>query len=748
MHHAARAWRPLLALVPALALACSDAATEPGSGQLVPEPSASLSEGSLTIVSDRPFNSLASSSGDTRGAEGWNTTEHKTRSNLQIVSAGNAPRSPSKVAQVRFPRGLRGGEEPARAKREFDMKARTVTIDVWNRLSANWQGPSRAASVLFTLNINGNKRLAIEAQGEGSSKLTPAVSLWGAPDSRNELRPNLVRNAEVRRGAWQHWRVTVRLNTVGQKDGHISVALDGTTVLRYDDVAIVGSGENDWFSEFDWKPKWGGSGDRVKSDMTMQWDHVTLRASADRIAVGSNPAPTPEQPGEGAGDDSGDGSDDGSGGGSGDESGDSTPSPTVTAVSVSPSSATAKVGETFRFSAAARDSKGNVVTGADVKWTSSDPSVASVSSTGLATARSAGLALIIAVSGSVADTARFTVESSSGADTPGAPTSGYHVAPNGRSTNSGTASSPWSLEFALSGANGKIRPGDTVWIRGGTYANGGRLTVSGSASGGYITFAGYPGETAIIKRQFRTNASYVRIENLVFEGPIDGKTNQVYIYDTHHVIFTRNEIRGNDYHAGLSTLRVNNVIITHNYIHNNGRDTQHDHGIYFKTTTGGGNVIANNLLVGNAARGISIHDNSGVGVYDVIVAHNTIVNNGSTGLLVNDADRITVVNNIAINNGDARGQAQIRVLAGNNNRVMNNLTWHSSSSSRAGIENTTRSQLSGNRIGNPLFRSSSDFRLQSGSPAIGLGLSGYSYEKDFAGNERDSSPDAGAFEYR
>ncbi|HEX6533097.1 MAG TPA: hypothetical protein VF041_00785, partial [Gemmatimonadaceae bacterium] len=53
--------------------------------------------------------------------------------------------------------------------------------------------------------------------------------------------------------------------------------------------------------------------------------------------------------------------------------------------------------------------------------------------------------------------------------TPSDPTahSGWFVSPTGTSGASGAATSPWSLAFALGGANGKIQPGDTVWLRGG-----------------------------------------------------------------------------------------------------------------------------------------------------------------------------------------------------------------------------------------------------------------------------------------
>lgn len=421
----------------------------------------------------------------------------------------------------------------------------------------------------------------------------------------------------------------------------------------------------------------------------------------------------------------------------------------VATVTVSSSSVSLQVGQTVQLTVTARDSAGNVLTGRSTSWSSSDAAVASVSAKGIATGTGAGSATITAAVEEKRGTAAVAVSLAPAPPPPPAPGTykGWYVTPTGSASGTGTSASPWSLQTALSGAGGKVLPGDTVWIRGGTYPNGGSLSVGGNATAS-VTFSGYPGESAIIKNQFSGTASYVVIQNLIFEGPINAATNQVYLHNCHHVVFTRNEIRNGDFHAGLSVDESHHMTITYNYIHDNGRDVSHDHGVYYKTTNGTGSVIANNLLVRNAARGLSFHDNTGVGVYDVVIAHNTVVGNGSTGILVNDGDRMTLVNNIAVGNGDKTGQSQIRVVAGNGNKIWNNLTWHATASSRAGIENTTSSEMTGNKIGNPLLLTYlADLRLQAGSPAINMGLTGWTFGSDYAGKLRIAAPDVGAFEY-
>lgn len=433
-----------------------------------------------------------------------------------------------------------------------------------------------------------------------------------------------------------------------------------------------------------------------------------------------------------SGPDGGDGN--GGGGGGGGNGG------TAVILVVTPDAASIAVGGSTQLSAIAADADGHPVTSCPDEWESSTPSVATVSGNGTVSGVAVGMTEIVARCGEIADTATLEVTS------PGTVRTGWYASPGGRSSNAGTAASPWDLATALDGAGGRVQPGDTIWLRGGTYPDGGELTVGGTATAPVVV-SGYPGETAVIQRQFAGTASYVVITRLVFEGPIDGATNQVYLHGNHHVVFTRNEIRFGDFHAGLSVDESHHYTITHNYIHDNGRDASHDHGIYFKTTTGPGTVIAHNLLVGNAARGLSLHDNSGVGVFDVVVAHNTVVGNGSTGILVNDGDRNTLVNNVVVGNGDATGQAQIRVLAGDANRVWSNLTWHATASGRRGIENTTGSAVSGNVVADPRFRSATDLRLQTGSPAIDAGLTGWTIDgTDYTGKARDAKPDLGAYE--
>jgi uncharacterized repeat protein (TIGR01451 family) len=72
----------------------------------------------------------------------------------------------------------------------------------------------------------------------------------------------------------------------------------------------------------------------------------------------------------------------------------------------------------------------------------------------------------------------------------------WYVAPNGLPTNPGTQAAPFDLSTALA-ATSPVRPGETVWLRGGVYAGAFVSRLSGTASAP-IVVRQLPGERAII----------------------------------------------------------------------------------------------------------------------------------------------------------------------------------------------------------------------------------------------------------
>jgi hypothetical protein len=74
---------------------------------------------------------------------------------------------------------------------------------------------------------------------------------------------------------------------------------------------------------------------------------------------------------------------------------------------------------------------------------------------------------------------------------------GWYVGPSGVDSSAGTAAAPWSLSYALQGGADQVQPGDTIWLRAGTYRGGFTSTLAGSAAAPVIVRQ-YPGERATI----------------------------------------------------------------------------------------------------------------------------------------------------------------------------------------------------------------------------------------------------------
>jgi hypothetical protein len=84
----------------------------------------------------------------------------------------------------------------------------------------------------------------------------------------------------------------------------------------------------------------------------------------------------------------------------------------------------------------------------------------------------------------------------------------FYVSPTGSAVNDGSATSPWSLAHALSHP-GTVDPGDTIWLRAGTYTVGPLTsTLTGTATD-RILVRQYPGERAIIDGDILVNGPYV-----------------------------------------------------------------------------------------------------------------------------------------------------------------------------------------------------------------------------------------------
>ena len=309
----------------------------------------------------------------------------------------------------------------------------------------------------------------------------------------------------------------------------------------------------------------------------------------------------------------------------------------VATVAVSPASASVQVGGTVQLTAVTKDSAGNTLTGRTITWASSNSTVATVSTTGLVSGLLIGSATITATSEAKSGSSAITV-------TAPAVHAGYYAATNGSSSGDGSSGRPWNLATALSGGNGKVQPGDTVWLRGGTYVGQFRSTLTGTAAAP-IVVRQYPGERAIIDGGGSTSDTFVADGSYsVFWGFEMTNSDPVRCCSTSsffradmmvshatHVKFINMIVHdgGPGYYtwSPYGDVEIYGAIIYN--IGYDGSDRGHGHGMYLKNDVGP-LVVRDNILFNSYGYGIHAYTNTGDGLLNGIHLEGNVSFNSGT----------------------------------------------------------------------------------------------------------------------
>ena len=253
----------------------------------------------------------------------------------------------------------------------------------------------------------------------------------------------------------------------------------------------------------------------------------------------------------------------------------------------------------------------------------------------------------------------------------------WYVAPDGNSKARGTRESPWDLACALAhGPTGReIKPGDTVWLRGGRYAGSFVSTLAGRADAPVIVRAA-PGERAVIDRAgvgeskqpaLKVKGSWVwfwgleitnshpdRARRSPYEGtdePWRGSGADVYAPDVKFIntVFHDN---GHGLWDKQDRTEISGCLFYYNG--NNKRE----HALYVGNGAGT-KLIADNVVFAQGGYGILAHSNSPSSAQKGLrLEGNAVFNNG---LLTLD-DQTT--GNIQV--GGVRGVPAERVVVSNN----------------------------------------------------------------------------------
>ncbi len=246
----------------------------------------------------------------------------------------------------------------------------------------------------------------------------------------------------------------------------------------------------------------------------------------------------------------------------------------------------------------------------------------------------------------------------------------YYVATTGSDAVAGSLAAPFAT---LAHAAGIANPGDTIYMRGGTYAltdSGVQISRSGS-SGNYINVFNYPGETPILDGINITTSSHSAIQLTDvswwhFQGLEIKNAGASGIYlagvSSHNIV----EFCHLHHNSRIQTSGAGGITVqsgSDNLILNND---SHHHGIY--GSTGGDGIGVGSLLTGNIVRG------------------NRVWRNNDDGIDLWDANGVLVENNWSWENGKkddltpSGGNGDGFKLGGGdagdgNHIIRNNLAW-------------------------------------------------------------------------
>ncbi len=261
------------------------------------------------------------------------------------------------------------------------------------------------------------------------------------------------------------------------------------------------------------------------------------------------------------------------------------------------------------------------------------------------------------------------------------PTTGHNwfVSTTGRPSGNGSQSSPWDINTALA-QPASVKPGDTIWIMGGTYGDGTVATVIYSTLVGTptspIIVRAYPGQRATINNWLQigccdqandpANGSYTWFWGLEFASYNTNRTSgtsgppewaAMYNHDGADTWGDGTKFINCIFHdtaGGISVWDTNNSEVNGNIIYNvggYGTDRGHGHDLYLQNNAPSLLTVTDNIGFNNFDEGVQAYGSSTAFVQNITFTGNIVFN---SGLLYGN-----LVDNFTIGGGDAAGVTNI-----------------------------------------------------------------------------------------
>lgn len=287
-----------------------------------------------------------------------------------------------------------------------------------------------------------------------------------------------------------------------------------------------------------------------------------------------------------------------------------------------------------------------------------------------------------------------------------------------------------------------LRAGAQACLAPGTY-RAAKLTVrrSGRRGAPIVLRSEDPGRPATIDGSvWLTNAAnFVTVRDVRIVG--DSSTLPAVIVNGDHSVWSRDDVsnppsggRSGGICFSLGQLGrwgyAGDTTIEHSVVHDCGRSTNMNQGIYVEATTGR-TVIRDNWIYRNGDRGVQLYP----AARNVLVSHNVIDGNGSGVIFSGDgkyaSSGVVVTGNI-ISNSKVRWNVESSYpgsVVGSGNVVAGNCLWASGAEPfydrSGGVAPEEGFTVAGNNIvQRPRFAGSGDLRLSSGSGCRGYGPRG------------------------
>jgi parallel beta-helix repeat protein len=349
----------------------------------------------------------------------------------------------------------------------------------------------------------------------------------------------------------------------------------------------------------------------------------------------------------------------------------------------------------------------------------------------------------------------------------------YYVATTGNDLDPGTEANPFRT---VNKGVKVLKPGDTLYVRNGTYDESLRNKIPGGTSwSAPVKVAAFPGESVTLKPSTGTqviylsgNRRYIIIEGLILDASgvsADGikitNNDGTAATAAHHIRLQNVEVKNAPNQGIIVSQYCDDNEFLNLRVHHNGTDASYDHGIYLTSSRNlieGGDWHHNKeygiqlyrLGTGNIVRNARVHDNS-QGIVssqqaDNLIVNNLVYQNTRRGIVLASGNNLKVYQNTVYNNG--RIGIDIATAAAANAQVANNISFGHLTNIHDLGTNTT---LSNNLTTDPQFVDASlyDFRLNGTSPAIDTGMTLSEVTADYANVSRPqgASYDIGAYEY-